>query len=56
MFKAPVWIMVVDEKKAKFVSESGGKKMYCTEQDAKSSSMPTQTNTATESPQSIWHI
>ena len=28
MFKDPVCNMMVDEKKAKFVSESGGKKIY----------------------------
>jgi YHS domain-containing protein len=28
MFKDPVCNMMVDEKKAKFVSEAGGKKVY----------------------------
>ena len=32
MFKDPVCNMMVDEKKAKFISEAGGKKVYlCSE-------------------------
>jgi YHS domain-containing protein len=55
MFKDPVCNMMVDEKKTKFVSESGGRKVYLCSEACKSQSMPTQTNTATESPQN-WHI
>jgi YHS domain-containing protein len=55
MFKDPVWIMMVDEKKTKFVSESGGRKVYVCSAACKSQLMPTQTNTANDSSQSMAH-
>jgi hypothetical protein len=47
---------MVDDKKTKFVSESEGIKVCLCSAACKSQLMRTQTNTATKSLHSIWHI
>jgi len=56
MFKDPISNMMADVKKAKFVSEYGGRTRYhAQQQHAKPSSMPIQINRAAVRSQSMAH-